>query len=42
MLMQALQLMAYGLSGVFIALAILYIIVKLIVKIFPGKAEDKS
>jgi len=34
------QLMLYGLIGVFIALAIIYISVRSVVKIFPGKTES--
>ena len=40
MLMLALQLMLYGLAGVFAALAILYITLKIMVKVFPAPAED--
>ena len=35
MLMLALELMFYGLLGVFIALSILYFAVKIMTKIFP-------
>jgi Na+-transporting methylmalonyl-CoA/oxaloacetate decarboxylase gamma subunit len=34
---QSLQLMLYGLAGVFSSLAILYIFIKIIVKVFPHK-----
>ena len=34
--------MLYGLAGVFIALAILYIAVKTIVKVFPNEAEREE
>ena len=35
----SLQLMFYGLSGVFLALAILFIAVNIMVKVFPKSAE---
>lgn len=34
--------MMYGLSGVFIALTILYIAVKTMVKVFPSDAEKEK
>lgn len=37
MLTQGFQLMLYGLGGVFSALALLYISVKLLIKLFPEK-----
>lgn len=42
MLMQSLQLMLYGLAGVFSALAILYITVRIINGVFVLKDEKKS
>ena len=41
MVMQSLQLMLYGLAGVFGSLAVLYITVRLMVKLLPLK-EDKK
>jgi Na+-transporting methylmalonyl-CoA/oxaloacetate decarboxylase gamma subunit len=40
MLLLSLQLMAYGLCGVFASLAILYGSVKLIALIFPKREDD--
>ena len=40
MISLSLQLMLYGLIGVFAVLLILYLAIKLIVKIFPSKDED--
>ena len=40
MIAQGFQLMLYGLGGVFIALALLYVVVKLLVKFFPEKEEN--
>jgi len=37
--MQSLELMLYGLTGVFIALALLAAAMKLLVKIFPDKEK---
>jgi Na+-transporting methylmalonyl-CoA/oxaloacetate decarboxylase gamma subunit len=41
MVVQSLELMMFGLGGVFFALAILYASVKIIVKVFPFKAEGE-
>ena len=40
MLSLSLKLMSYGLAGVFIALAALYISVKLMVKLFPCDTDN--
>ena len=37
MLSQSLQLMLYGLAGVFAALAVIYAAIRIAVKIFPYK-----
>jgi len=37
MLSQALQLMIYGLTGVFVSLTLLYIVVRIMVKILNGE-----
>ena len=43
MLTQSLQLMLYGLGGVFASLAVLYVSVKIITAVFPGKNKtDKN
>lgn len=34
------QLMAYGLAGVFVVLILFYIMIKLLLKIFPYKEEQ--
>ncbi|NLK72395.1 MAG: OadG family protein [Clostridiales bacterium] len=36
-----LQLMAYGLAGVFTVLVLFYLGIKLLVKLFPYKEEEK-
>ena len=38
----SLQLMLYGLAGVFSALAVLYAAVKVIAKIFPYKTDNEK
>ena len=42
MLSQSLQLMLYGLAGVFTSLAILYAAVKIITALFPDKNKNKN
>jgi len=42
MLMQGVWLMLYGLGGVFASLAMLYIITKILIRIFPEKEEEKK
>jgi Na+-transporting methylmalonyl-CoA/oxaloacetate decarboxylase gamma subunit len=37
----ALRLMLYGLTGVFAALAVIYAALRIMVKVFPYKAEDE-
>ena len=42
MVIQSLQLMLYGISGVFISLAILWATVKIVSAIFPHKKDSES
>lgn len=42
MVFQSLQLMLYGLAGVFASLAVLYASVKIISKIFPNRDNNEN
>jgi len=37
----SLQLMVYGLAGVFFALAVLFVSVKIVTKVFPPRKDDE-
>lgn len=41
-ILKALQLMGFGLGGVFITLAAFIVLIFLLVKVFPEKTDDKA